>query len=242
VPSPTHLVLLPGLDGTGKLFEPFVEQFQGTYGVTVIPYPTQTHKPMDVLVDYVISLLPVDQPLVILGESYSGPVAIRLAARTELDIRGLVLVATFAKYPVTLLGLVSRVLPLSLLFHLPVPDFVVRRYCFGDYADKNIVSKLREVVKDNRPAVLAQRAREGAVVDVTSLLPQIRIPCLYISASGDRLVPTHTLQVIKAGIRDIEIVEIDGPHFILQTQPKACRDAIVRFMEKIDRNRPETAV
>lgn len=100
--SDLHLVLLPGLDGTGKLFKPFIEQMESTDEITVVSYSTQVHKPFEALVDYVISLLPVNRPLVILGESFSGPVAIRIAARSHLNIQGLVLAATFAKYPVTL--------------------------------------------------------------------------------------------------------------------------------------------
>ncbi len=177
--SDLHLVLLPGLDGTGKLFKPIMEQFQSADEITVVPYPTQVHKPIEALVDYVISLLPVNRPLVILGESFSGPVAIRLAARTDLNMQGLVLVATFAKYPVTPLGLASRCLPLSLLFRLPVPDFVIRHYCFGEYTDETLVNKLLQVINDNRPEVLAKRAHEGGAVDVTSSLPDIHMPCLY---------------------------------------------------------------
>jgi len=87
--SDLHLALLPGLDGTGKLFKPFIEQFQSTDKITVVPYPTEIHKPFEELVDYVSSLLPLNGPLVILGESYSGPVAIRLAARTDLNVQGI---------------------------------------------------------------------------------------------------------------------------------------------------------
>jgi len=231
--SDLHLVLLPGLDGTGKLFKPFIEQFDNPNDITVIPYPTDTHIPFDALVDYIILLLPADKPLVVLGESYSGPVAIRLATRPDLNIVGLVLVATFAKYPASFLGLVSRFLPLSILFRMPAPDVVIRRYCFGEHSDEKLVGQLLEAINDNRPDVLAKRAHEGAALDVTPLLPDISIPCLYLSATGDRLVPKGALKVIQTGIPDIEVAEIKGAHFILQVQSKTCFDRITRFMERI---------
>lgn len=239
--SDLHLVLLPGLDGTGKLFKPFIELMESTDEITVVSYSTQVHKPFEALVDYVISLLPVNRPLVILGESFSGPVAIRLAARSDLNIQGLVLVATFAKYPVTPLRLASTILPLSQLFRLPVPEFVVRRYCFGEYTDERLTEILLEAIRDNSPEVLAKRAREGSAVDVTASLPDIDIPCLYISASRDRLVPKQALDVIKAGIRHTEVAEIPGPHFVLQTHPKTCSALITDFMKSIaaDRNNSE---
>ncbi len=40
-PKKLNLVLMPGLDGTGTLFQPLVEQFKDIFQVTVLPYPTE---------------------------------------------------------------------------------------------------------------------------------------------------------------------------------------------------------
>ena len=121
VDSDYHLVLLPGLDGSGKLFDPFIKQFPQASRITVIPYPTDRHIPFNQLGDYLAPLLPNDKPLAILGESYSGPVALSLAARGDINIQKLILVASFAKYPASFLKSLSKYLPLSLLFRLPMP-------------------------------------------------------------------------------------------------------------------------
>lgn len=52
------LVLLPGLDGTGELFEPLIDQLPGTIDPIVISYPT--HEPLEysALVARVLEKLP----------------------------------------------------------------------------------------------------------------------------------------------------------------------------------------
>lgn len=228
--SDLHLVLLPGLDGTGKLFCPFIQQFPDPSRITMIRYPMDQHIPYAQLADYIVPLLPTGKPLAILGESYSGPVALRLATREDIDVHKIILVATFAKYPASFLKTVSKWLPLSLLFRLPIPDVVIRHYCFGSAVTKTLSTLLREAVKANKPSVLALRARDGSRVDVTALLAQINVPCLYIAASDDKLVPQKAIDHLKQHLPDLTVVTVPGSHFILQVQPEACFQIVHNFL------------
>ena len=228
--SDLHLVLLPGLDGTGRLFEPFIKQFPDPSLVTVVPYPMDRHLTFEQLGDYIVPFLPTGKPSAILGESYSGPVALSLAARDNLNIHSIILVATFAKYSASLLKLLSKWLPLSLLFRLPIPDFAIRYYCFGSASNKVLRALLRDSVRANKPKVLAARAREGSNVDVTALLAAINVPCLYIAASNDKLVPGEAIDYLKNHLPDLKVVTVQGSHFILQVQPMACFDAVSDFL------------
>ena len=230
-----HLVFLPGLDGTGDLFQPFVDEFEDSENISIISYPTDRHIPYEELINYVISRLPKNKPLVILGESYSGIVALGIAEKNKLTIDGLILVATFAKYPPSLFKILSGLTPLSLLFRFPIPDFLIKTYCFSDAANESLNSMLRKSVKSNNPAVLAKRAHEGATLDVTHLLKKISIPCLVISASDDKLVPASATEYLSTHLLNASKVTITGPHFILQTQPKECFKAIQQWlMSKIE--------
>lgn len=228
--SAPHLVLLPGLDGTGKLFEPFIKQFPNSSRITVIPYPVEQHIPFKQLDDYIIPFLPTEEPLAILGESFSGPVALRLATRNDIDVQNVILVATFAKYPESFLKTVSKWLPLSLLLRLPIPDFVIRRYCFGSASNKGLIALLRDSIKENMPNILAMRAHDGSNVDVTELLSKVTAPCLYIAPSNDMLVPSCAINYLKIHLPDMDVVTIQGAHFILQVQPKACYEVVNRFL------------
>ena len=225
-----HLVLLPGLDGTGDLFKPFLEQFPEQSCVSVIPYPLDQYIPFEQLADYITPLLPKDKSLAILGESYSGPIAISLASRNDIDIQAIILVATFAKYPASFLRIVSKGLPLSLLFRLPIPDFIIRLFCFGSAENKTLNLMLRDSVKANRPSILAKRARNGMNIDVTILLSKIKIPCLYLAATNDKLVPNAAVDVLKKHLLNLDVVTIEGSHFILQVQPESCYEVIHNFI------------
>ena len=229
--SDVNLVLLPGLDGTGALFGNFIQQFPDTLAITVIDYPMDRHIAFEQLEDYVIPLLPVGRPLIILGESFSGPVALSLAARGDLDVAGVILVATFAKYPASLLKSFSNFMPLSLLFRLPIPDFIIRHYCFGKWGNKTLHKQLRDSVRANKPGVLSKRAREGASVDVTALLAKVNVPCLYVAASDDNMVPTAAIEYLKEHLAQLQVITIEGKHFILQCQPEKCFEAVKLFME-----------
>ncbi len=79
--EPVTLVLLPGLDGTGILFTPLVVALGNGRRVIVVTYPTsekaQTYAKLHEVAG---AALPPSGPLVLLGESFSGPLAISLAA------------------------------------------------------------------------------------------------------------------------------------------------------------------
>ena len=170
--------------------------------------------------------------MVLLGESYSGPIALTLATRTGIDVRAVVLVATFSRYPISALKVISRFLPLSLVLRLPIPDFVIRYFCFGDTKDQTLYDELRHSVKSNQPSVLAERARDGASIDVTEQLGLITVPCLYIAASKDRMVPNRAVQHLQGKIKHLCVHQLDGPHFILQTRPRECYELIASFVSE----------
>ena len=101
------LVLLPGLDGTGILFRQFVEAIGASVDTQTVAYPADQPLGYAELETLVREALPRDRPYVVLGESFSGPVAIRLAAKPPAGLVGLILCVTFAKNPYPLFGWVG---------------------------------------------------------------------------------------------------------------------------------------
>ncbi len=93
-----HLVLLPGLDGTGELFAPLLAALLRQLPVTVLRYPDDPHLDIEQLADGVVAQLP-DAPLTLLAESFSGLVAAELLRRGEPRLRGLILTASFMQPP-----------------------------------------------------------------------------------------------------------------------------------------------
>jgi len=225
-----HLILLPGLDGSGLLFQPFIERcFHNDY-VTVISYPNDYHIPYHELADYIITRLPKDKNLVLLGESYSGPVAIQLANRPELNVNSVILVATFSHYPNTILKFMSKILPIKYLLYLPMPDFILKFVCFDNAVDSSIMALLKKSLTLTPPTIMAKRMSEGVKIDVRQDLKELKVPCIYIKAKHDKLVSSSASAEIKKINKSINIIEIDGPHFILQTRINACCAVIKKLM------------
>lgn len=88
----TTLVLLPGMDGTGLLFDPLVKALSGTLPFTVVAYPPTAAAGYADLQAFAESAMPPDKPIVLLGESFSGfiaiAIAIALAAKHPKRVKG----------------------------------------------------------------------------------------------------------------------------------------------------------
>lgn len=86
----TTLVLLPGLDGTGELFDPLVRELGPDLSIRVVRYPQDPGLGYKELLQFARDALPPTEPLVLLGESFSGPIAIQLSAERPDQVRGLI--------------------------------------------------------------------------------------------------------------------------------------------------------
>jgi pimeloyl-[acyl-carrier protein] methyl ester esterase len=212
------------MDGSGLLFDEFTSALQCRS--MVISYPPDQALGYEELEQHVRSLLPSDEPFVLLAESFSGPVAISLAANPPPQLKALVLVCTFARLPIPSFALLwakpLRVLPLW-----RAPMFLAARMMFGRFRSEAKEAVLRRAIKAVTPQ--AWRARLHAVLstDKTSCLCRIRLPLLYLRASEDRVVFSSASAVISAHVPGSKVVSIEGPHFLLQSKPQESA-AIVR--------------
>ncbi|MCA9686896.1 MAG: alpha/beta hydrolase, partial [Myxococcales bacterium] len=110
-PPPLRVLLLPGLDGTGRLFAPLLPALPSNWRPEVVAYPGGEVLGYDALEGQLRAAFAGEDTLVI-AESFSGPLAIRLAADPPPGLRALVLVATFARPPAPRLATrLFRVLP-----------------------------------------------------------------------------------------------------------------------------------
>lgn len=97
IPSPIQVLVLPGMDGTGELLTTFGEHLGKKRPVEIISYPCDEPSNYDDLVTFVIARIPQAQ-FVLVAESFSGPIAIEIAAATS-RVLGVVLASSFARHP-----------------------------------------------------------------------------------------------------------------------------------------------
>jgi pimeloyl-ACP methyl ester carboxylesterase len=225
----TLLVLLPGMDGSGTMFG----EFAGALGLKtlIVPYPRDQILDYEQLELYVDRLLPLDEPYLVLGESFSGPIAIRLAARGAPNLLAVVLVCTFARIAQRRPPRIVRAL-MSLLPFWRLPVAVGAARLFGRFDSETVRSQLAASIAGVLPAVWRSRMRSILDVDVTPQLQRIAVPVLYLRASEDRVVPAAAAAMIASHNPRARVVLVEGPHALLQANPTGSAAAIREFAEQ----------
>ena len=181
-PRAPTLVILPGMDGTGLFFQPFARAMPSRFSARVLEYPVDVPMNYDQLEVRVLSELDqIEGPKVLLASSFSGPLAIRIASKQQVELSALVLVATFthAPKPRWLRHLVH-----PWVFHVPPPSWIIRRNLVGADASAELVREVKETVTKVAPEVMALRASEALTVDARELLRQLELPCCFSQPRG----------------------------------------------------------
>ena len=223
--------LLPGLDGTGDLFEPLLREMGNETTVRVVSYPVAQVLSLSEIVACAAAQLPKDESLILVAESMSGPILVKLLAANVLDVKvmGVVFCATFVRSPLPVLAWMTNFLPLELFARLPVSAMILRLLALGPDAPDELVLKLQAVLAKVTPSVIVSRIRIMRDLDEVGTLRKIFVPCCYLQATQDRLVRPRYAEDFKENIPDLRFKRIDGPHLLLQTRPKECLRAIREF-------------
>jgi pimeloyl-ACP methyl ester carboxylesterase len=225
------IVVLPGMDGSAKLRDAFVGALGPDFETIVVSYPVDHALGYSELESLARSFLPQDQPYLVLGESFSGPIAISIAASYPPGLLGVVLSCSFAKNPLPFLASAKPLVPWLPFRHAPIS--LLSAVLLGRFGTAPLRSALKEAVTMNSDATLRARARAVLDVDVSPELARLRMPLLYLRGSEDRLVPRSCSEAIVRAAPHARIVEIEAPHFLLQAVPSAAAAAVRDFATRI---------
>jgi pimeloyl-[acyl-carrier protein] methyl ester esterase len=227
---PVPLLLLPGMDGTGRLFAPLVAHLPAAIDARVLAYPPDRPLAYDALLDLLRPQRPRDQPWCLLGESFSGPLALRLAAERPPGLRGVILAASFVTSPIAwaprwLHGLARPALFSALALRLAGRVLGTHR-CPPDVA-----ATFRAANTSVAPAVLACRARATLGVDLRPLAAALAdVPTLVLAARRDRVIGRRQVADIQTLLPHADVQWFDAPHLLLQARPGPAAAAIAAFM------------
>lgn len=94
-----HLVLLPGMDGTEILFAPLPAALPNWLRVQVVTYPSEGGNGYEDLLPPVLAAVTRLPNCFVLGWSFSGPLALQVAALLPDRVRGVILGASFVLPP-----------------------------------------------------------------------------------------------------------------------------------------------
>lgn len=228
-PIPSTWLFLPGLDGTGKLFEPILACVPVGVTPVVVRYPTDRSSDAHELVKLIEAAFPPED-FILVAESFSGPLALRVAGAQPPGLRALVLCATFAESPIP--RAVASLLALGVRAghpSLPMPEWLLRRCLFGD-GSTELLDRFRETWRAVSAKALASRFKVLAEHGGGGAPPALHLPALYIRATRDRMVGARGLGQLRKRLPRLLVAEIDAPHLALQCQPKPAVKLIVEFL------------
>lgn len=218
-------LLLPGMDGTGELLTEFAAALAPEFEATIVAYPKDEALDYAALTALAADALPRDEPFLLVAESFSGPIAIELAARKPENLIGLVLCASFARAPrsraLAWLGRLQGVLPVRKL-----PTAAAMPMLMGRWSSPEWRRRIRDAIRAVGDEVMRERMRAAAGVDVAARIADIECPLLYLKPSDDRLVSGESWREIRERSRNAVCIEIEGPHFLLQAKPEECAAAV----------------
>jgi pimeloyl-[acyl-carrier protein] methyl ester esterase len=225
------LVLLPGMDGTGRLFANFITALGSEFDAQVVSYPQDASLQYAELEEFARNATGESEPFVLVAESFSVSIAIRWAASAPENLKGLVLCAGFVSSP---LKGARRLVALALgpiLFRWRPPDFMLRWLLVGRGGDSSLLVAVRATLSEVKPDVLAARLRLVLNCDERVNLRQLKLPILFIRPTRDQTVPVSAYEEVRATNPMVEMKVVDGPHLVLQTNSQTCADFVSGFVK-----------
>ena len=228
-PEATPIIILPGMDGTGELLTALADQLALHRPVQLLAYPRDEPLNYAQLTTYVVERAP-NRPFVILGESFSGPIAIEVAA-TDPRAVGLVLASSFARHPLPAqFAAFTRLLDLRWL-----PKRLIATALMGSTATPELTARLHQVLAALPQEILQFRAREALRVDKRNRLSEITCPVLSLHGRFDHLVNRRQVDEIATAQPRCQVHWLDSSHMLLATHPDAAAKVIDQFCEQMDK-------
>ncbi|MFK7910793.1 MAG: alpha/beta fold hydrolase [Akkermansiaceae bacterium] len=221
---------LPGLHGTDELYEKLRANLPAEQACEWVNLPAkgkQDYSYLSKWLDEELDNLEGTQR-VLIAESFSGPLATRLASLRPEEVSAVVLASSFCDAP---LNPGIALLPLRPLFMVKPPRKALQHFLIGEESNDDEVQELRKIMRSISSSTLSRRVR--AILELeTEDSPQLKgLPMLILQAKDDNLIPWEAQQRLEARYPEARVHWIDSPHMILQKHPAVCIENIIDFVE-----------
>ena len=224
-----QIVLLPGLDGTGKLFEEFVNKLAVNHKVTIVSYPAMIKGSYSDYVAYVKEHLPKDD-FIVVAESFSGNIAHLLVQEEISNLKAVVFVATFLQNPRALLLNRYTLKLLKPLLYLPLNTTIVRFLLLGSKADTEVLKKVTKTIKTLPPSTILHRL--ALISNLKCKSVKIDTKAVVLIAKDDKLIPQKCIKDFEKSYKNIPIFKLNGAHLLLQTNITETLNIIEHFIKE----------
>lgn len=188
------LVLVPGMDGTGRLFYRQVPLLAQRYRVATYALRDDAPSMQTLITDLanvVRTVAPRGEPATIVGESFGGALAMSFTLSRPSDVRSLVVLNSFPYFaPQFRLRLAIagvRVMPWGAM---PLIRAGTAARMHSRYTHRSEMQRFLQETRTTTRRGYLGRLRILKSYDVRDELRSIRVPTLYIAADQDHLVPS----------------------------------------------------
>jgi len=225
-------VIAPDLRGFGQSK---LGSMEPTYGITMQRYADDLAEFLDAL-DF-----GVDQRIVFIGLSMGGYIAWQFVKKYPERLLGLALLDTrsLSDTDEARAGRIKMAEKVAEWGSGRVAEMMGPKLVAPSAFEEKpaVVTAIRRVVQSTSPAAVAAAQRGlAARPDMTSFLPQIKVPTLIIVGDQDAISPPAEMQAIAAAIANAELVVIpNSGHMTTMENPEAVNAALSRFVKRLRR-------
>lgn len=228
-PETMKIILLPGMDGTGDLFADFAQALGVAADVQIVGYPRNQALGYAELESLVRAQLPRTEDFVLLAESFSGPIAMAIAAQAPSNLRGLVLCCTFARPPSMLLAIS---MPIMHWFGVPKWTLpMLAPWLLGPQYKRDQLENLKRVLESVSQSVLYCRLKAVHSVNAVAQLREVKAPTILLWADHDHVLGPSVLCELSQTLPAMCIRRLEGPHLLLQTRASECAQQVRSFLD-----------
>lgn len=188
------VVLVPGMDGTGRLFyrqTPLLARFFRVATYALRDSATTMDTLVADLTNVIETVSPTDRQAIVVGESFGGALALSLALAQPGRVRALVILNSFPYFAPQFrlwLGIHGlKVLPwgaMGLIRRLTASRLHSR------HTHRQEIQRFMELTAGASRDGYLNRLRVLTTYDVRHRLPELRCPTLFLAAELDHLVPS----------------------------------------------------
>lgn len=218
------VVLVPGMDGTGRLFYRQVPPLAAHHRVATHVLRDSTDS-MDVLVDDLAALIrgmsATGEPAIVCGESFGGTLSMTLAVRHPELVRALVIINSFARF------LPQHRLDAALLSLRLIPwgtMALVRRLTafrlHSRFTHRDELRRFHQAMRYTTREGYLNRLRILKAYDMRPHLGAITAPTLFVASTHDHLVPAmEQAEFMAARVPNAQLHVLEGHGHICLIAP-----------------------
>lgn len=225
-----QIVVLPGLHGTSPLYSDFLEALPASIEPRALNYPLDNYPQYDQILPLVLAQLPPGR-FVVLGDSYSGPLALMLARDLGDRVAGVVLSATFVTNPIRPIFRAARLLAYGPFVALLPVRPLAAAFLVNGIDRPALIDRIARDVGAVHPSILAGRMRAAIDGDHRAILRSCAVPLLHLRPRNDRVISERAAGVISHVRPDTDIAVLDAGHAQLMSHPAHAAEAVAAFID-----------